>query len=445
MICILGTVETKAFLVFPFLFLPSHLCAQTRAFVLKQHRTRALLSPFLISFLPRRDAMADVSVPASSAPKHKKVVLICLGGKSSVEVNERLFAWSNCNLVDEADDVHIMHFTRTKKTGMSALRAASSQREGVTVIDIAALANADKDEPSKKSKDTVRPVVPSEWLPQTVIDAANKHRAASPSSAVTIFEVTCDAGFNSAEDCITALTRGEFTDPPVALHEALVVPTPDVVCVGSRGQKLLKRLVLGSVSSATLAGSTVPVCVFRSDLPPPSDEQVQTRVKLSDADQGPRAVCIALSGSDASHSVIRWSLDTLLRPSDKIVLLHCDTRKKHTRRGLSEEHVDANLKACEHTVCEWMRKRRETATDGTTANSDAVISMRLEESNGVAYDVRDRMVDFLQKTDVQLLVIGRSNRQGGFSTWSLGTVPMYAVTHGPCPVLVVNAPRVSDA
>lgn len=42
------------------------------------------------------------------------------------------------------------------------------------------------------------------------------------------------------------------------------------------------------------------------------------------------------------------------------------------------------------------------------------------------------------QTDVNLLVLGRSNRQGGFKTWALGTVPMYAVQHGNCPVLVVN-------
>lgn len=32
--------------------------------------------------------------------------------------------------------------------------------------------------------------------------------------------------------------------------------------------------------------------------------------------------------------------------------------------------------------------------------------------------------------DVNLLVLGRSNRPGGFKTWALGTVPMYAVQHG---------------
>jgi len=207
------------------------------------------------------------------------------------------------------------------------------------------------------------------------------------------------------------------------------------LCVGSRGQKLLKRLVLGSVSTATLAGSNVPVCVYRADLPSPSEESIQTRFKLGDDQQSSRAVCIALSGSDASHTVVGWSLATLLRPTDSVVLLHCDASRKAQRRGLSEEHITANLRACEETVRDWMIRK-----GSKLESTKSVISLRLEESPDLASDVRDRLVDFLGKTDIQLLVIGRSNRVGGFTTWSIGTVPMYAVTHGPCPVLVVNPP-----
>ena len=402
-----------------------------------------------------------------------------------MDVNKSLFDWANVNIVDEEDDVYVMHFTRTKKTGMSAIRTASTQRAGVTVVDIAAVA--------AKEDDSVRPKVPPEWCPDSVIDAMNKRRSACHTCAASVFEVDLDAGFGTAEvrrpkragraarrgrsetvswfffrrrrvrekrendadkkppsrrkrqECIAALSRGEYAAHPAGLPEALVVPTPDIVCVGSRGQKLLKRLVLGSVSTATLASSNVPVCVYRADMPAPSPETVRTRFKLGDDEQGSRAVCIALSGSDASHTVIAWSLATLLRPSDRVVLLHCDASRKAKRRGLSEEHVTANLRACEETVRDWMARRRDArgvpkpASTFEKQAAQSVISLRLEESKELADDVRDRLVDFLEKTDVQLLVIGRSNRAGGFNAWSLGTVPMYCVTHGPCPVLVVNA------
>ena len=63
------------------------------------------------------------------------------------------------------------------------------------------------------------------------------------------------------------MCKGTFE---AALHlgdpSHLTVPRPDLVCVGSRGQKMLKRLILGSVSSAVLSQAAVPVCVYRSNL-----------------------------------------------------------------------------------------------------------------------------------------------------------------------------------
>jgi len=120
----------------------------------------------------------------------------------------------------------------------------------------------------------------------------------------------------------------------------------------------------------------------------------------------------------------------LLRPSDRVVILHCDDVKRTRRRHLSDAHVSANLASCEETVRAFM-----------TAHPDpcgATQLFRLEESPDLSSDVRDRLVDFLDKTDVSLLVLGRSNRVGGFRTWTVGTVPTYAVQHGKCPVLVVN-------
>lgn len=136
--------------------------------------------------------MADVSTPLGASPANrKKVVLLGFGGKSSLDVNKSLFDWANVNIVDEEDDVYVMHFTRTKKTGMSAIRTASTQRAGVTVVDIAAVA--------AKEDDSVRPKVPPEWCPDSVIDAMNKRRSACHTCAASVFEVDLDAGFGTAE------------------------------------------------------------------------------------------------------------------------------------------------------------------------------------------------------------------------------------------------------
>ena len=235
---------------------------------------------------------------------------------------------------------------------------------------------------------------------------------------------------NDTQETISEVCAGAFETPPVGVPEAVLIPRPDLVCVGSRGQKFLKRVVLGSVSSGVLAAASAPCCVYRSTLPSPSEDEIAARQKLRDEEQPQRVVCLALSGSDASHSVAEWSTRRLLRPSDRVVILHCDDVKKTRRRHLSDAHVSANLASCEETVRAFM-----------TAHPDprgATQLFRLEESPDLSSDVRDRLVDFLDKTDASLLVLGRSNRVGGFRTWTVGTVPTYAVQHGKCPVLVVN-------
>ena len=81
------------------------------------------------------------------------------------------------------------------------------------------------------------------------------------------------------------MCKGKYEVAPDPAH--LAVPRPDLVCVGSRGQKFLKRLVLGSVSSAVLSNAAAPTCIYRSNLPPPTPSEIATRKKLGpDAARG---------------------------------------------------------------------------------------------------------------------------------------------------------------
>ena len=97
-----------------------------------------------------------------------------------------------------------------------------------------------------------------------------------------------------------------------------------------------------------------------------------------------------------------------------MILLHCANAKKAARRGLSEEHVGANLKACEETVKHFMAKHASasaaaaatsaaaaaaSSASGTGGTGDgAVMQLMLGETPGSASDVRDRLIDFLDKT-----------------------------------------------
>ena len=143
--------------------------------------------------------MVDPSAPA--APDRRKRVLVPLAGKSQLDANRRLFEWCSVNLVDDADDVFVFHFTRAKKTGVSALRAAATQRPGVRVININAGEDTERETEAEKKRheEKRRASADAEWLPRDVSDALRKRRAACPSSVITVFEVDLDSGFNTAE------------------------------------------------------------------------------------------------------------------------------------------------------------------------------------------------------------------------------------------------------
>lgn len=72
---------------------------------------------------------------------------------------------------------------------------------------------------------------------------------------------------------------------------------------------------------------------------------------------------------------------------------HGTNVKKNARRGLSEEHVHANLNACERTVQQFMDKHADKAL-----GAGAVMLITLGETSNSASDVRDRLVDFIDKT-----------------------------------------------
>ena len=74
--------------------------------------------------------MADApdSAPAADTGRQKKCVLVPFGGKSQLDANRRLFEWCAVHLMDAADDVFVFHHTRRRKSGMAALRAATTQR-----------------------------------------------------------------------------------------------------------------------------------------------------------------------------------------------------------------------------------------------------------------------------------------------------------------------------
>jgi hypothetical protein len=148
--------------------------------------------------------MADApdSAPAADTGRQKKCVLVPFGGKSQLDANRRLFEWCAVHLMDAADDVFVFHHTRRRKSGMAALRAATTQRTGVSVVNIGAASTPGSDKGSDAAAATNAAggaFADTEWLPVAVVDAMRKRLAADPSADVAAFEVDPDAGFAQPE------------------------------------------------------------------------------------------------------------------------------------------------------------------------------------------------------------------------------------------------------
>lgn len=355
----------------------------------------------------------------------KRNVLIPMGG--SLNSNRRLFEFAASNLFDDVDNVFVFHYGRRHNPSNPM---PATQRQGFQIVNIDKPLDTPPD--SSEAEDHGSEAAEADWLPRAVSDALRRQRRACPSATCIVFKIDGSANIDSAEEAVIEICKGTFQSTSSMFSDHMAIPKPDIVCVGARGRGILKRFMMGSVSNAVASRAECSVCVFRDSLPATDPSEVATRAKLSPEAGEQRAICIALSGSDASVVVVKWVAETLLRPTDRIVLLHCEDNKKSERRGLTKELIGANMRKCEEIL------RKYAAKHPDPAGQEYCI---IEEEGESSVDIRDRLLDFIQnKTDVNLLVLGKSNRTAGIRSFLLGSVPRYVLNHGKCPVLVVSPP-----
>ena len=368
----------------------------------------------------------------------KRNVLIPMGG--SLNSNRRLFEFAASNLFDDVDNVFVFHYERKHNPSDPT---PATQRQGFQIVNIDKPLDTPPD--SSEAEDHGSKAAEADWLPRAVSDALRKQRRACPSATCIVFKIDGSANIDSAEEAVIEICKGTFQSTSSMFPDHMAIPKPDIVCLGARGRGILKRFMMGSVSNAVASRAECSVCVFRDSLPATDPSEVAT-LRYQFRDSGPdageqRAICIALGGSDASVVVVKWVAETLLRPTDRIVLLHCEDNKKSERRGLTKELIGANMRKCEEILREYAAKHPDPA------GQEYCI---IEEEGESSVDIRDRLLDFIQnKTDVNLLVLGKSNRTAGIRSILLGSVPRYVLNHGKCPVLVVNpsggpAPKKSE-
>lgn len=187
----------------------------------------------------------------------------------------------------------------------------------------------------------------------------------------------------------------------------------DLVVVGSRGQGLVKRMLLGSVSTGLVHHAHCPVAVIPSEVPPPVE--------------GP--VVVGIDGSPASELATAIAFDEASWRGAELVALHAWT--------------DAEVPAAANR--DWTGTTR-TSWSELQAAADETLAERLVGWRERYPDVVVRRVVVVNRptqhliehaASAQLVVVG-SHGRGGFSGMLLGSVSTAVVHAVRVPVIVAR-------
>ena len=140
-------------------------------------------------------------------------------------------------------------------------------------------------------------------------------------------------------------------------------------------------------------------------------------------------IVVGVDGSDESKEALRWALEEakLRDASVRAVYAWRDPYVVTPGFGLPEDfEFDA------------LRERAVESLDAVIA--DVVGATSDVQVEGVVTEGPAGSVLVQAAEDADLLVVG-SRGHGGFVGLLLGSVSQQCVTHAPCPVLVVRAPR----
>ena len=184
----------------------------------------------------------------------------------------------------------------------------------------------------------------------------------------------------------------------------------DVLLIGSRARGGVAKTVLFS-SSSYLAeyADTVPVLEVRGTPPAPATE-------LGDP-AASRQIALTLDGTDACRRLAAFAMRTVLRPSDRIYIMH------------SPYDLEASQLLTALTILEAVR------SDLLSRGFTNVFPMELDAD----IDTRDALVDQLQAGEppFTLCIVGSRGLRGALKRMWMGSVSSYVTSHSPCPVLIV--------
>ena len=369
--------------------------------------------------------------PMSAA---KKNVLFLMSG--SADADERMVTFG-LSLMGEGDNCWVVHYKRgasSKVYGPGRIAGSFGvsdesvrERRGVVMVPLSdKLGVDDSSDASSHRSCELGP-----WLPDGVRAELSKRRAVGKGS-VQIVQIDGTSGKFSVEECVASICDGEFSseDPSYANDEWLAIPKPDLIVMGCRGRGIVRRALLGSATQNVLNRIPVSTCFYRSSLPAKTSQSVQQKF----GSEGQRVVCIAMSGSNSSRRLVEYFVESYANPTDVVLLLHCLSDSQRKRKDITHSDIEENMARAFGAV---ERFQKEHATHKSELRG-RVIRMTLDQEDGHASDVRDRLIDFLEMTDVSLLVCGRAVSSSHLRSKFISPFPQFCVNHAPAPVFVWN-------
>lgn len=311
-------------------------------------------------------------------------VLFCVGSRA--EENAALWQWASQQFLEHERDVLTFVFARTDNEttlgltgGLQTHRALHSDLSGMPA-----------------------------WLPPALVEALATTAAAR---SVEFVEIVSDL---SPGDAILQW----LAEQPANLQ-------PNVVLLGSRGMTGVRRFLLGSVAGFILEQGSWPCLVVRSSLPKAGDGA--TQAQAADRPEG-RSVAVAVDGGEMGLALVSWARSFLLRPSDRVTVLHGRPAREHTDDELAA--IDRAIEAVQTTTAAIRELNSEQRVRPGTATSALLAE---------GEDVRDALCDWAETHRPDVLLVGSRGIHSALKRLALGSVSSYCVQHAPCPVLVVSA------
>jgi len=367
------------------------------------------------------------TAPTAHAPK--RVLYLASG---SHEADVKSFEYATSCVLDAMDAIVVMHYVKGAVATMYGPgRLAGSYgadedsvraRVGCTLVPV----STDDDSESRE-------IV--EWLPEYIRANLLERKLSKKKGPVSVVQIDGLSGKGSVEEALAAIVDGEFSSSHESYKndEWISIEPPNLIIMGCRGHGLVRRALLGSVTQNVLNRISVPTLFFRSNLPKLVGSSELVKQSLGGIDQ--RVVAIAMSGSNSSRRLVEYFVQEHLRMSDVVLLLHCHDETQLKNKDITPGDVEENICRSMSTVSSFLHEE-------TNKMGGRVMRMTLNKDTGSASDIRDRTIDFLGQTDVNLLVVGRAlSSAHRLRTVFMTPFPQYCVTHAPCPVLVYNPPQ----